>query len=56
MDISVPDREISVLDSNKIPKNWKNWNSLWGSKDYNIQKLTYFSNKGHKNEQYGKVS
>ena len=40
----------------KSMKNRENWNFLWGSKNFNFLQLTYFSYKGHENEQFGKVS
>jgi len=46
MDISVPDRKISMLNSNKIPKNWKNQNSLWGVQKFQFLEIDLFFIKG----------
>ena len=54
MDMSVPDREITLLNSNKIPKNRKDLNSSCGVKIF--QFLTYFVHKCHETEQFCKVS
>ena len=39
MDISVPDREISVLNNTNIAENRKNQDCQWG-----IQKFQFFNN------------
>ena len=56
MDISVPDCEISVLNSNKIPEKSEKSEFFEGSKTFNYRKLINLLHKGHENEQFGKNS
>ena len=72
MDIAAPNRDISVLSSNKevlsssltrtsmvvtkFLKNRKNMNISLGFKNLNFSKLTQLFNKGYESEQFGKVS
>ena len=53
MDIPVPNREISVLDSNKISKKSEFFVVV---QKFQFLKLTDSLHKGHENEQFGKVS
>ena len=53
MDISVPDREIPVINSNKIAEKSE---FFVGVEKFQYLKSDFFSYNGHENEQFGKIS